>query len=116
MKTTTTTTKTSKTSKFNLSSIMKRAWMLVRTYGLNLAEALKQAWAIAKAIKAMKAGVAHFRFTKADGSIREAFGTLLNVPATSGTRQTPSHLVTYWDNEKNAWRCFKAVNFLGLVA
>ena len=109
------TTSNNTTQKFNLASIMRRAWMLVRTYGLNLADALKKSWLIAKAIKAMKQGVAHFRFVKADGSVREAFGSLVDVPATKGVRATPAHLVTYFDREKNDWRSFKAVNFLGLA-
>ena len=112
----TTTNNTPATRKFNLKSIMHKAWMLVRTYGLNLADALRKSWLIAKTIKAMKAGVAHFRFTKADGSIRDAFGRLTDVPATAGKRETPAHLVTYWDCERDAWRCFKAINFIELVA
>ena len=103
---------TTANTSFNLKSIMNRAWMLIRKYGLSMSEALKKAWAVAKTIKKMLTGVAHFYFTKADGTIREAFGRLVNVPATAGVRTTPSHLVTYYDCEKEAWRSFKAINFI----
>ena len=62
-------------------------------------------------------GVAHFWFRKTDGSLRSAYGTLdmdiigrhngvpegeeRNGRAFNGT-------VSYFDLEKDAWRCFKA--------
>ena len=36
--------------KYNLSNIMKRAWMLVKKSGLNISAALKKAWKEAKEI------------------------------------------------------------------
>ena len=36
--------------KYNLSNIMKRAWMLVKKSGLNISAALKKAWREAKEI------------------------------------------------------------------
>lgn len=105
---------TTTANKFNLKNIMKTAWGFVKTYGISLRDALKKAWAIAKVKVAMKSGIAHFRFTKVDGTIREAWGTLKEgvVPATNGTRKASPSVVTYYDTEKAAWRCFKAVNII----
>lgn len=36
--------------KYNKSDIMKNAWNLVKTYGINISIALKSAWALAKAL------------------------------------------------------------------
>ena len=96
----------------DFSSIVREAWVFVKNYGFTLSEGMKQSWAIYKLKKAMKNGIVRFFFDKVDGSVREAFGTLSEriVPATSGTRSASPTVVTYWDTEKQAWRCFKKVN------
>ena len=57
------------------------------------------------------------RYTKADGSIRKALGTLRNVPAGAtlgGKRVTkPSYrTMAYFDTEKHGFRCFKVENLI----
>ena len=104
--------------KNNLSNIMKKAWFMVRTYGFSMAEALKRSWAISKLNKAMRNGIVKFMYTKLDGSVRTAWGTLKEslIGETKGSGRKPNDtLVTYWDNEKAAWRCFKVANFIGIV-
>jgi hypothetical protein len=59
------------------SSIFSSAWQLFKG-GLfaSFGEALKAAWNKSKLQKALKSGVAYFKFRKADGTEREAIGTL----------------------------------------
>lgn len=64
---------------------------------------------------------ARFTFRKKDGSIREAYGTrnptLVNqndaTPKGTGVERTG--VTTYYDLEKNAWRCFRDSDFLELI-
>ena len=64
-------------------------------------------------------GIAHFWFLKNDGTLRSAYGTLvLDIVRRHGgiddkESERCSHpektgVVTYFDLEKDAWRCFKA--------
>lgn len=65
-------------------------------------------------------GIVHFWFVKTDGTLRSAYGTLVmeivkrhgGIPddesKESSKRPELSGLVTYFDLEKDAWRCFKA--------
>jgi hypothetical protein len=79
---------------------------------LNQSQAWKKAWAVVKLKKAMSEKEAvEFAFTKVSGEERRAVGTLHPsiVPATKGTgKQKPSHIVTYFDLDRNAWRSFRA--------
>lgn len=104
--------------KNDMKNIMNRAWQLVKTYGFTLKEALKKAWAIAKCKAAMYKGIVKFRFEKLDGSIRTAFGTLKSelIPDTLGSRRPNPTVVTYFDQEKGEYRCFKAALFIGMCA
>ncbi len=65
----------------------------------------------------MKEGIAHFWFRKKDGSLRNAYGTLVmeiidrhgGIPEGAERNARPFHgNVSYFDLEKDAWRCFKA--------
>ena len=59
-----------------------------------------------------------FYFRKVDGSIREAFGTLAEniVPPTQGSdRKRNETCQTYYDTEKEAWRCFKKANLISIA-
>lgn len=56
--------------------------------------------------------VVKFKYSKKDGSIREAVGTLSEDIITGsggsmpkGTGETPVNTVPYWDLDKNGWRC-----------
>nr|DAU82658.1 MAG TPA: hypothetical protein [Caudoviricetes sp.] len=106
------------TIKTQLSHLMRQAWMLVKKYGFTMAEAMKQAWAISKLRKAMRGGIIKFVYTKLDGSTRTAWGTLKEdlLPATQGTgRKANETLVTYYDTEKESYRCFKVANYVGIA-
>ena len=95
-----------------LSKVMKLAWQFVKRNGFNLSEALKAAWANIKLVAAMHKGITKFYFTKVDGTIREAYGTLQYnlIPAITSERKTNETCQTYYDTEKQAWRCFKKAN------
>lgn len=106
------------TVKNQLRQIMRQAWMLVKKYGFAMAEAMKQAWAISKLRKAMSRGIVKFIYTKLDGSTRTAWGTLKEelMPTTQGSgRKANETLVTYYDSEKESFRCFKVANFVKMV-
>ena len=99
--------------KNSLSEIMSKAWYLCRTYSTTFADALKRAWAWYKLRSAMRTGVVEFYFTKTDGTLRQAFGTLrsdLIGETNGGERKHYDHLQTYWDTEKQEYRCFKLIN------
>lgn len=91
---------------------MQTAWTFVKQNGFTLSNALKCAWANYKLRKAMLQGIVCFRFTKVDGSIRQAFGTLAGTPTTQGARRPAANVQTYFDTEKRDWRCFRKCNLL----
>ena len=101
-----------------LASIMRLAWQFVKRNGFTMSEALKCAWANIKLKAAMKDRIVKFYFQKIDGSLREAYGTLKEslLPPTLGTGRKPSDTVqTYFDTEKNEYRCFKKANLIKMA-
>ena len=98
----------------NLSGIMREAHRFIRIAGISLSDALKKAWANFKLKASMNRGIVKFYFQKIDGSMREAYGTLSSriIPASSGTdnRKKNDTVQTYFDTEKQEWRCFKKLN------
>ena len=108
----------SKEKKTQLSEIMRTAWQFVKRNGFTISEALRTAWLNAKVRKAMKTGIAKFYFSKVDGSLREAYGTLKEtmLPPTLGTgRKANDTLQTYFDTEKQEYRCFKKANLVKMA-
>lgn len=108
-----------KTTKNNLRDIMNLAWQMVKRNGFTMAEALTTAWRNFKLKMAMQTRIVKFVFTKIDGSIREAYGTLKNnlLPTTQDTgRKTNDSIQTYFDTEKGEWRCFKKANLIKVMA
>ena len=106
--------------KNQMSEMMKQAWLMVKRYGMTMSEAMRKAWSILKLRKAMKASIVKFYFTKVDGSIREAWGTLMDnvMPRTTdgGSKRKSSEMVVpYYDTEKQDFRCFKIANFLRMA-
>jgi len=100
--------------KTTLSQVMNLAWQFVRRNGYTLSEALKTAWANIKLRKALATGIVRFYFQKVDGTLREAFGTLKSdlVPPVAHERRNEVTCQTYYDTEKQAWRCFKKANLV----
>ena len=105
----------SKDRKNQLSEIMSLAWAFVRKNGYSMSEALKCAWANVKLSVQLSKRIVEFYFKKVDGTLRQAFGTLMSdrVPQTKGTGRKPNDsLQTYFDTEKGEWRCFKKCNLI----
>ncbi|MBD5348812.1 MAG: DUF2693 domain-containing protein [Bacteroides sp.] len=104
--------------KSTLRNVMSLAWQFVKRNGLSLSEALTIAWRNIKLRTAMSSRIVRFYFRKVDGTIREAYGTLAEklIPATGGTstRRTNDTVQTYFDTEKQEWRCFKKANLYAL--
>ena len=61
-------------------------------------------------------GNVRFQFIKADGTIREANGTLQAdaIPEIKNKRATNFDVQTYFDTDKNEFRCFKKANLVGI--
>lgn len=102
------------TFKQTLSQVMSLAWQFVRRNGYTLSEALKTAWANIKLRAAFNKGIVRFYYRKIDGTLREAFGTLKSdlVPPVSHERRNEATCQTYYDTEKQAWRCYKKANLV----
>ena len=100
----------------DLSMIMTEAHRFIKIAGISLSEALRRAWANFKLAVRMKSGIVRFYYQKIDGSIREAYGTLSSrfIPAIAGTdtRKKNDTVQTYFDTEKQEWRCYKKLNLI----
>lgn len=98
-----------------LSRVFSLAWQFVKRNGFTLSEALKVAWANIKLHTRMQLGIVKFYYQKVDGSLREAYGTLKSelVPETKDTgRKSPVTCQTYYDTERQEWRCYKLANLV----
>lgn len=100
----------------HLSQIMRNAWKFFRTTGQSFSDCLKLAWTNFKLVQKMEIGIVRFYFQKVDGSIREAWGTLnekLVPTTTTGSNRAKNETVqTYFDTEKQEFRCFKKLNLV----
>lgn len=104
--------------KSTLHLVMSLAWQFVKRNGYTLSEALKTAWRNIKLHTRLQSGIVKFYFQKVDGSLREAYGTLKSniIPATStNNRRACDTVQTYYDTEKQEWRCFKKANLIKLA-
>ena len=91
------------------SQVFSTAWNLFKTETFtSFAKALRAAWKKFKLVKQLRNGIAYFSFTKANGELREAIGTLLapNFTYTMKGSQKPEkpELVKYWDIQSRGWR------------
>ena len=101
----------------NLNNIMQAAWRFFRITGESFSECLKRAWTNFKLVTAMRTRIVKFYFQKVDGSIREAYGTLRAdmIPATTGDdRKRNDTVQTYFDTERQEYRCFKKLNLVAI--
>lgn len=104
--------------KNQLKEVMLMAWTFVKRNGFSMSEALKCAWANMKLKAAMKQRIVKFYFTKVDGSVREAYGTLKEnlIPTTSGDNRKKNDTVqVYFDTERQEYRCYKKANLLNIA-
>lgn len=106
-------------TKNNLREIMCDAWRMFRVTGESFSACLKRSWMVFKLRMQMKTRKVQFFFQKVDGTIRQAFGTMLeNVIGgkVKGCGRKPnSDLVVYYDCEKDAFRSFKKFNLIKVV-
>ena len=110
--------RTMATEKRNLlKEIMNLAWSFVRKNGYSMSEALKCAWTNIKLRALLHKKVVEFYFKKTDGTLRQAFGTLMSgrIPETKGTKKTADNCQVYFDCEKEEWRCFKKCNLIKIA-
>lgn len=107
----------STTIKNQLRGVMSLAWQFVRKNGYTMSEALKCAWANIKLRVALSKRVVKFYFQKVDGSLREAYGTLMSdhIPETKSEKKTNDTCQVYFDTEKDEWRCFKKANLIKIA-
>ena len=107
----------STTFRSQMKEVMILAWQMVKKNGFTMSEALKVSWANLKLKAALKVKVVEFYFKKTDGSLRQAFGTLLDsrVPETKGTKKTADNCQVYFDTEVGDWRCFKKCNLIKIA-
>jgi hypothetical protein len=99
----------------DLRNIMTMAWRFFRTTGQSFAECLRKAWANFKLVAAMRLRIVRFYFQKIDGTAREAWGTLRSdmIPQHKGDdRKRNDTVQTYYDTEKQEYRCFKKLNLI----
>lgn len=91
------------------------AWIRSRT--LDGETATHQVLRFEDLYSALKEGIVHFWFRKTDGSLRSAYGTLLQeiierhngIPeGDQRSERAFNGTVSYYDLEKDAWRCFRA--------
>lgn len=111
--------------KSTLSQVMKLAWQFMKRNGFNLSQALKEAWANIKLKATMARRIVKFYFAKGDGTTREAYITLnadlipcddtTTEEAAKKQRKHNDTVQTYFDTEKQEWRCFKKANLLRMA-
>lgn len=103
--------------KSTLKEVMLLAWQFVKKNGYTMSEAMKCAWANIKLRALLGKKVVEFYFKKTDGTLRQAFGTLMSdrVPETKGTHRTAESCQVYFDTEKEEWRCFKKCNLIKIA-
>lgn len=107
----------SATFKNSMRDLMNLAWSFVKKNGLTMSEAMKKAWMNLKLKSQMQKRIVKFYFQKVDGSIREAYGTLQEnlLPPTKGTSRQNDTCQTYFDTEKQAYRCYKKANLVSIA-
>ena len=75
-------------------------------------ESLVTAWELYHLKQALLKGRVKFYYKKKDGVYRVAFGTLALHLKTVSKKAENLTVLTYYDLERNAFRCFKIENFL----
>lgn len=97
--------------------LMKQAAVIRQSNGMSRHDALVTAHQIGKLIRQMHHGNVCFRYTKQDGTIRRATGTLIGYEHSFRRPYTPkpeNTFVVYYDIDAKGWRTFHAENFLDI--
>ena len=95
--------------------LMRRAAAIRQYNGTNRRDALIMAHQIAALIRQMHQGDVHFCYTKQDGSLRHAIGTLTGYEHSFHQPYIPrseNTFIVYYDIEAKGWRTFHAENFI----
>jgi hypothetical protein len=103
-------TSTTKTATFR-SKVFKMAYSLMKSTGKGFAVCLAKAWNVYRLAKKMLAGAVKFSYEKADGSVRNALGSINTITA---TERDEKGLFTYFDIEAQGFRCFKIENLIAV--
>ena len=100
-----------------LSEVMSDAWRFFKMTGASFSECLQRAWRNYNLVKRMVGNIVHFYYQKVDGSVREAYGTLLSnrIPESGDGRKKNPFVQVYFDTEKNEWRSFKRFNLVSIA-
>lgn len=100
-------------------SIFKTAWTYLKS-GLisTMSAALKMAWNRYKLLSKLRTGIAAFTFIKADGTVRDAVGTLkLKTSHTATTEKKVNlEIVKYFDTMANGWRSLRLDSLITIAA
>ncbi|MCD8044409.1 MAG: SH3 beta-barrel fold-containing protein [Tannerellaceae bacterium] len=95
------------------SKVYRVAYELYHTTGKSWPICLTRAWAMYRLTRQMHRGVVNFAYERADGTLRKAKGTLMNVEdKIKGTGKTCYKTIRYYDVEAGAFRSFKVANFI----
>lgn len=89
------------------------AWSVRKSFA-SFSEALVHAWKVIKLQWALCAeAVVAFKYTKVDGSVREARGSNANLPFRDDERKAPNFgLLVYFDLDAHAFRSAKVENLI----
>lgn len=96
------------------SELFKIAHSIKQNYS-SFGQALAMAWKVMKLKFQMKLGEVKFKFKKADGSIREALGTLKITFVKGENNKTKARnygQISYFDLQQGEYRSFKAENLI----
>lgn len=94
---------------------MKQAAAIMQNNGMSRHDALIVAHQIATLVRRMHQGEVRFSYTKQDGEVRHATGTLAGYEHTFHRSYQPrpeNTFIVYYDTEAHGWRTFHAENFL----
>lgn len=97
------------------TKVFKRAHELVKSTGKSFAVCLSRAWMIYRLVKRMTTTIVKFTYEKKDGTLRTAYGTLMNTKdKIKGTGKINFKAVPYFDTEKKAFRSFSTDNLVSI--
>lgn len=107
-----------KTAINNLALLSRATNMVINGY--DLTQSLQTSAMIETLQFKLINGTAHFIYRKANGELREAWGTLLNKVVTKnindyGEPRKYYNLQAYFDIEQQEWRSFKYENFIAIL-
>lgn len=112
-------TKIKEEHSFQRVRLMKQAAAIRQNNGMNRHDALVTAHRIGALIRQMHHGNVRFHYTKQDGSVRHAIGTLTGYEHSFHQPYIPrpeNTFVVYYNIEAKGWRTFHAENFLDIDA